>query len=223
MVSAGSSVFRTNSWKRGASAKSSFAPDCVQRCDGILRLGQVVQREFANAFLAVDGHEDRRHQRDERLVGADVRGRLFTADVLLARREREDEAARAVACRWSRRPGGRASGAVFFFRRDDAAVRTAVAERDAEGLRLHGDDVCLFRRTHYAERDGFRDRDDQERAFLVHDLGDGGNVFDDAEEVRRLDEHARRFVCEGGVERVQIDAAVFAVANFCCRCSWCCA
>ncbi len=61
---------------------------------------------------------------------------------------------------------------------DDAAVRAAVAERDAEGLRFHGDDVGFRGRLHDAERDGFGDGDDQQRAFFVHDLGDGGDVFD---------------------------------------------
>ena len=89
-------------------------------------------------FRAVDGHEDGRHQRDQRLVGADVRGGLLAADVLLARGEREHEAALAVAVDGL---ADEASGHLaheLFFRRDHAAVGAAVAERHAEGLRFHG-------------------------------------------------------------------------------------
>ncbi len=60
------------------------------------------------------------------------------------------------------------------------------------------------------ERNRFGDRDDQQRAFLVRDVGDGGNVFDRAEEIRRLNQHARGLVGDSLVERVEIDAAVLA-------------
>ena len=75
------------------------------------------------------------------------------------------------------------------------------------------DDVGFRRRPHDAERDGFGDGDDQQRAFLVRDVGDGGNVFDDAEEVGRLDQHARGLVGDRLLESFEIDAAVLAVAD----------
>ncbi len=50
-------------------------------------------------------------------------------------------------------------------------------------------------------------------ALLVRDLGDGGDVLDDAEEVGRLDEHAGGLIRDGGFECFEIDAAVFAVGK----------
>ena len=49
--------------------------------------------------------------------------------------------------------------------------------------------------------------------LLVDDVGDGGDVFDRAEEVGRLDEHAGGLVVDRLVERFEIDAAVLAVAD----------
>ena len=79
-----------------------------------LRLGQVLLGHFAQALLAQQAQVHGRRQRAQRLVGADVRGGLFAADVLLARRQRQAESARGLARRWSARPAGRASGARIF-------------------------------------------------------------------------------------------------------------
>ncbi len=65
-----------------------------------------------------------------------------------------------------------------------------------------------------AERDGFGDGDDQQRALGVGDVGDGRDVFDGAEEVGRLDEDAGGVGGDGGFERGEIDAAVGGVADF---------
>ena len=70
-----------------------------------------------------------------------------------------------------------------------------------------------------AQRDGFGDGDEQQRALGVGDLGDGGNVLDGAEEVGRLDEHAGGLGGDCRIQRGQIypsriDAAVGCVANF---------
>ncbi len=55
----------------------------------VVGLRQVLPGEFAQALLAIDGHEDGRHQGDQRLVGADVGRRLLAPDMLLARGERQ--------------------------------------------------------------------------------------------------------------------------------------
>ena len=75
------------------------------------------------------------------------------------------------------------------------------------------DDIGFDRRPHDAERDGLGDRDDQQRAFLVHDLGDGGNVFDDAEKVRRLHQHAGSLFGDALFERRQVEPPVLAEAE----------
>src|ERR1700678_683349 len=62
---------------------------------GIIGLGQVMQRQLMDAFLAMDGEEDGGHQCHQRLIGADVGGALLPPNMLLAGREREHEAAAA--------------------------------------------------------------------------------------------------------------------------------
>ena len=150
---------------------------------------------------------------DQRLVGADVRGRLLAADVLLAGGERQHESALAVAVA---RLADQAAGNLaheLLARRHHAAVRSAESERHAERLRLHADDVGLRRRLHDAQRNRLGDRDDQQRAFLVDDLADRGDILNGAEEVRRLDQHAGGLAVDRLVERLQIDAAVLQVAD----------
>ena len=164
-------------------------------------MARLCVRQLLQPFAAVDRHEDAAHQRDQRLVGADVRGRLLAADVLLAGGEREHESALAVAVAgFADQAAGHLANELVA-RGDHAAVRAAVSQRHAERLRFHADDVGFGRRLHDAERNRFGDGDDQQRAFLVHDVGDRGDVFDGAEEVGRLDEHAGGFVVDRHVER----------------------
>ena len=56
-------------------------------------------RLLADAFLADQAKVNRRGEGVQRFVGADVRGRLLAADVLLARGESENEAAAAFGVR----------------------------------------------------------------------------------------------------------------------------
>ena len=70
---------------------------------------------------------------------------------------------------WPDEPAGHLAQ-VLFLGRDDAAEGAAIAERDAEGLRLHADDVGLDGRTHDAERNRLGNGDDEQRAFGVRDL-----------------------------------------------------
>ncbi len=67
---------------------------------------------------------------------------------------------------------------ILLFRRDHTAERPAIAERNAERLRLHADNIGLNRRPNHTERNRLGDRDDQQRALLVRNLGDRRNVFD---------------------------------------------
>ena len=116
--------------------------------------------------------------------------------MLFARGESEDEAAIAGGV------GGLAGQAaghladVLFARGDYADVWAAVTGRDAEGLAFHGDDVGFRRRADDAERDGFGDRREKQRALCVRDFSERGKVFEDAEEIRRLHDYGGCF-CEG--------------------------
>ena len=64
----------------------SIAGELLRR---VIGLGEIVQGELAHAFFAVDDQKDRGHERDQRLVGADIRGSLLPPDVLLAGGEGE--------------------------------------------------------------------------------------------------------------------------------------
>jgi hypothetical protein len=102
---------------------------------------------------------------------------------------------------------------VLLLGRDDPAVRAAVAEGYTVGLGFHGDDVGLDGWANGAERDGFRDGDDEQGAFGVGDFGNGGNVFNDSKEVGALNEHGGCFGGDLGLEGFKIDAAGFGVVN----------
>src|SRR5208283_1442052 len=62
----------------------------------IRRLRQVLLGQFFQSDLTVDRHEDVDHERNQGLVGANVRGRFLAADVLLASCEREHESSTAL-------------------------------------------------------------------------------------------------------------------------------
>jgi hypothetical protein len=100
-------------------------------------------RAVAGKALTPDGAEvDRRRERTQRLVAADVARGLLAADVLLARRERQHE--RPVfpsrsTVRPTRRPGmWRMCSSPA---REEPECRTAEAHRDAERLSLPDHDV----------------------------------------------------------------------------------
>ena len=179
----------------------------AQRLRRVIGLGQVVLGQFAHALFAVNRQKDRRHQRHQRLIGADVRGRLLAADVLLPRSQRQNKS--AIPCPIDRLPGqpSRHLAHILLLGRDHAAERTAIAERHAERLRLHGDNVGLDRRPHHAERNRLGNRNDQQRALRVRDLRNGRNVFNDAEKVRALDQHAGRLIGDCRLQRFEIDAS----------------
>ena len=75
-------------------------------------------------------------------------------------------------------------------------------------MRFHGDDVGLTRRFDDAERNRFGDRDNQHRSMLVRDFGDGIDVFDSSEEIRRLNQDAGCLGRDRLLEFLEIDAAI---------------
>src|SRR6478672_1603324 len=103
----------------------------------VIRLRQILFCQFLEADFAVDGHEDVDHQRDQGLVGADIRSRFFPADVLFACGQRQNKSAFAVAVRGLT---GEASGHLaneLFASGYHTAVRTAESERNSKRLRFH--------------------------------------------------------------------------------------
>ena len=192
---------------RRASKAQFRARLAAKRLRRVVGLGQVVLGKLAHAFLAVDGEKDCRHERNEGLVGADVRRRLFAADVLLARGQRQYESAIPCPVDSLAREPARHLPHELLLGCDHTAEWSAIAKRHAERLRLHGNDIGLNGRAHDGQRDGFRYRNDQKRAFRMRDGRDGRNVLNDAEEVRALDKNGCGFFGDGRVQRLQVDAA----------------
>ena len=132
----------------------------------LAHLAQPLRPEPAQVDEAAEG--------EERLVGGDVRGRLLAADVLLARRQRQDEAAPAL------RVGRLADDAaghpadVLLLARDEAVVRAAVGHRVPGPLPLADREraAVVARRLEHAERDRIDVRDRQ-RPGLVRDARPG--------------------------------------------------
>jgi hypothetical protein len=157
------------------------------------------------------GEVDGRGQRAQGLVGADVAGGLLAADVLLAGTQGHDERALAVDVRGHAdetagdlADQGLAAG-------QDAEVRAAVRERDAQRLAFAG--RRCRRRTRPARQDGERDRlhdRHEQRAGGVGQAADLGHRLEQAEEARVGDDHAGHRMLRVGehpLERRQVGRA----------------
>ena len=131
----------TNSLKVGAAKRQREPRRRAHPRLGVLRLGEVALGQAPQPDAAQQREVDGRHQQTQALVGADVGGRALAADVLLARREREHEAAPSLAVHGL---SDQAAGQVAdegHARRHEAEVRAAEADRDAEALGLAAHDV----------------------------------------------------------------------------------
>ena len=176
----------------------------------ISRLRQILLGQLFQSNFAVDRHENVDHQRDQRLVGADIRSRLLAPDVLLARSQSEHESAPALLVDRLAHQPSRHLPHKFFPRGNHAAVRTAKSQRHAERLRFHGDDVRLARWFHDSQRHRFGNRNHQHRSVLVRDLGNRRHIFNRAKEIRRLNQHARRFRRDRLLQLFQIQPPILA-------------
>src|SRR6476660_561174 len=97
-------------------------------------LCQILLGQFLQPSLAVDGHEDVDHQGNQRLIGADIRSRLFAPDVLLTSGQGQNETPLAIAIRGLTGQSPRHLADKLLTGSDHAAVRSPEAERHAKGL-----------------------------------------------------------------------------------------
>src|SRR5438874_8656964 len=135
--------------------------------NSIVSFGQVLPRQLRQPNLAVNRREDICHQRDQRLIRTNVGRRLFPPDVLLPRRERENESALAIAiCGLANQPTWHLAD-VLLTGRDYTAIWPPEPKRHSERLRLHRNYVCLARRLYDAKRNCLCNRDHQQSAALV--------------------------------------------------------
>src|ERR1700758_3503210 len=121
-------------------------------------LREILLRQFPQAYLSIDRHEDVDHERDQRLIGAYVRRSLLAPNVLLARGERENKSALALLVDGLADQASWHLADIFFPSGYHATVRATKAKRHAERLRFHGDDVGLPWGLHNAKRNGLGDR-----------------------------------------------------------------
>ena len=116
-----------------------------------------------------------RAERAERLVGADIGGRLLPPDVLFARLKGENKSLPARCVRCAGHDAARHLADERFCRGHESEVRPAEGERNAERLALAGRDVepLLTGRLEQSQRDGVHrlDRENPERVRLLHDVG----------------------------------------------------
>ena len=154
---------------------------------GVGRLGKVLFGQFAQTGFPIDGHEYIYHQRDQRLIGADVRCGFLATNVLFAGGEREHEATFAILIGGLADQPSRQLADKLFASRDHPTVRAAEPRGHAERLRFHGDNIGLPRGLNDSEGHSFRDRNDQHSAMLVGDIRDRRDIFNRAQEVGRLD------------------------------------
>src|SRR5256714_11300312 len=171
---------------RGVREREAFdRGDLTARVGRLLR---ALRGDLLKTCAAHRRHVDGRGERDQTFVGADVRGGLLVPYVLLARGEREDEAAAALAVICDAGEAARHLARVLLARGEQPDVRAAEGDGHAEGLPLGDDDVSAARawRAKHSERRALRDDDDQERARRVNLVRESFQVFDAAEEVWRL-------------------------------------
>ena len=143
------------------------------------------ERRHVAQPVRADGREvDRGGQGEERLVGADVAGRLVAPDVLLARAHGHHEGALPVEVGGhpDEAPGDLADERVG--RGQDPEVRPAVLRRDPERLALAGRDVGAVRAGRLEDGQADRlDDGDEQRARGVRQAADLGHRLEQAEEV----------------------------------------
>ena len=177
--------------------------------------------QLPKPLLAEQGHVDREGQRAQPRVGADVAGRLLAADVLLAGRERQHEAALAVGVDGLARDPARHLADMLFAAGEQADVGAAEVEADADRLAFADHDVGAHfaGRLEQAERDRLGHHHDQQRALGVGGVGERLEVGDPAEDVGILHHHraglavdARRPARRRRSSAVSVGAAVSSVS-----------
>src|SRR5271155_5298730 len=120
-----------------------------------MRQLDVALGQFAQSAAAHQREINRRGERAQRMIGADVRGRAFAANVLLAGVERQAERAATVAiASLSDQPAGHLAQ-MSRARGHEAYAGSAVLKRQPETLTLADGnvDAKLARRAQQPERD----------------------------------------------------------------------
>ena len=135
---------------------------------------------------------DRGRQGAQGVIGADVGGRLLTTDVLLARRQGQDEAPTTMRVMGGAHQSAWQLAHQLLPAGDETDVRTAEARSHAELLALTDGDVgaVLAWRSKDSKADGIHASNGQ-RARVVCCRGQSAGIHEQAEEVGLLEDHGR--------------------------------
>ena len=165
--------------------------------------------ELDDALLAEPRQVDRPGQRVQRLGRADVVRCLLAADVLLARLQRQHEAALAVGVDGLARDATGHAADVALGRGEEPERRAAEVKPVAERLALADADVGaeVARRLEDPERQRIGG-DDEQRAGALGCLGQRSEILDRSQEVRLLEDDCGGVVVDGGGERVEVGRAM---------------
>ena len=203
----------TNSLNTGPLKHAAHAGNFFEFGRRETRFRQILQRQLAQAFFADQAQMNRRGQRVESFVGADIRGGLLAADVLLARGERKHEAAAAGCVGGLSGEAARHLANEFFARGDHADIRPAVTWRNAEGSGLP------WRRCRPPQA-AARCRARRASAIAVTSsapararLPRARQIFKNAEKVRRLHDDGCRVALASPRHRSAIELARLRVAD----------
>src|SRR5215469_9612992 len=99
-----------------------------------MRFLQVLSRDLLQAAPPHGGQVDGRHQGEQALIGAYVRGGFLSPDMLFAGRQRQDISAIAIVVEGLAHQATRHLTDVFFKSREQTQIRAAIAERYPETL-----------------------------------------------------------------------------------------
>src|SRR6202030_1259582 len=112
-----------------------------ERVSRLMRQLDVSLRQVAQSRAAHQREIDSRGQRAQRMIGADVRGRAFAADMLLASIERQAKRAATIAITSLSDEASRHIAEMGRARGHEADARSAVLKRQSETLPLADCDI----------------------------------------------------------------------------------
>ena len=151
----------------------------------------VEPRQARQAVLAQQRQMDGESQGAKARIGADVAGRLFAADMLLAGGQGQHKAAPPFGIHRLAAQAARHLAQEFLAGGEQAHIRPAEIQTVADGLAFRRHNIRALRagRLQQTQRYDFRHHRDQQRALGMSRLGDGPQVADQAEHIRRLHHH----------------------------------
>ena len=165
----------------------------AQRLGGPPCRRMVHPRQLRQPVAAQQRHVDRKRQRTQPGIGADVAGRLLAPDMLLAGRQRQHEPALAVGIHRLPAQPPRHLPHELLAAPEQAQIRPAELQAHPQRLPLAHHDVRAqhTRGLDQPQRDRLGHHRDQQRALGVRRIGNRGEIGNAAQDVGILHHHCR--------------------------------